>query len=132
MDKAFKVNIGGELRSLKFNNFAQLEIAKILFKDDPMSSNPAEVVNKLYQIADKNIMLLMKVLVYAGIIGNDYEKGFDSDVTQEMVGEWISNANLANLVGVWETFLNWMGEGIPDDLMEVPAGSDESRPEKKR
>jgi hypothetical protein len=130
MNEPFKVNIGGELRSLKFNNFAQLEIAKILFKEDPMSSNPAEVVNKLYEISDKNIMLLMKVLVYAGIIGNDYEKGFDSDVSQEMVGEWISNANLANLVGVWETFLNWMGEGIPDDLMEVPTGDGEGQ--KKR
>lgn len=130
MNEPFKVNIGGELRSLKFNNFAQLEIAKILFKEDPMSSNPAEVVNKLYEIADKNIMLLMKVLVYAGIIGNDYEKGFDSDVSQEMVGEWISKANLANLVGVWETFLNWMGEGIPDDLMEVPTGNGEGQ--KKR
>lgn len=130
MEKEFKVDIGGELRTLEFNNFSSMEIARILFKDDPMSSNPYEVMQKLGVIAENNIMLLLKVLVYAGIVGYDYKNKWETNVTQEEVGEWVAVGNLSQLVGIWKIFLEWAGNDIPKEMFEGGEGREEGTEKK--
>ena len=85
MNGIVKVNLGGKDRVLRFNNFANTEIAKVLYESkmvDTESKEP-EMPNFLNAIMDlnrKNHYLLIKVLVYSGIVGNDYVVGFSCEL----------------------------------------------------
>jgi hypothetical protein len=65
------------------------------------------------KLNEKNHYLLVKTLIYAGIIGNDYVVGFHESVTQEQVGEWIADLNEQDVYTVWTTFWSSMGVDLP-------------------
>ena len=133
MIKDFMVNIGGVEKCLRFNNFATIEIAKLLFDGKIYTANPNEVLDKLEEIGNTNSLLLMKYLVYGGVLGHDYETGFKATVTQEEVGKWIANINENDLIGIWDHFLESFGVGLGEDesLSSMPTGESELKPEKK-
>jgi hypothetical protein len=80
------------------------------------------------KLNEKNHYLLIKTLIYAGIIGNDYVVGFHESVTQEQVGEWIADLESEQIYTVWTTF--WSSMGI--DLPAINAIESDSVAEKKK
>ena len=112
MQGVFELEIGGAKRTLRFNNYAHTELSKTLFEAGHLVSSPDELLAKLEQLASINVMLLMKALIYAGIIGNDYLIGFKPSVTIQEVGEWMADADEGQLIGVWDTFLSAMGTDV--------------------
>jgi hypothetical protein len=95
--------------------------------------NPNDVVLKLQEIGSNNSLLLMKYLIYGGILGYDYEVGFKATVTPLDVGKWMGSMNDSNLIEVWDCFLKSQGFGLQEDdsLSKIPEDDSTLKPEKK-
>ena len=105
MNGIVRVQLGGQERVLRFNNFANIEIAKVLFQSETAKPDLPKFLDALFALNSKNHFLLLKMLVYAGLIGNDYVVGFSESATSEEVGEWVADASPDVLAKVWESFL---------------------------
>ena len=90
MTGIMKLNIGGQERTLRFNNFSAIELAKIIYNGEQANFETDDLLDRIMKLNEKNHYLLVKTLIYAGIIGNDYVVGFTESATVEQVGEWIS------------------------------------------
>jgi hypothetical protein len=123
------LNIGGKNRTLRFNNFSAIELAKIIYKGDNANFETEDLLNRIMKLNEKNHFLLVKTLIYAGIIGNDYVVGFDESVTVEQVGEWIAEIGEEDIYSVWQTFWTSMGVDLPA-VKEIESAED-SLEEKK-
>jgi hypothetical protein len=107
------LNIGGKNRTLRFNNFSAIELAKIIYKGENANFETEDLLNRIMKLNEKNHFLLVKTLIYAGIIGNDYVVGFEESVTVEQVGEWIADIGEEDIYSVWQTFWTSMGVDLP-------------------
>jgi hypothetical protein len=107
------LNIGGKNRTLRFNNFSAIELAKIIYKGENANFETEDLLNRIMKLNEKNHFLLVKTLIYAGIIGNDYVVGFEESVTVEEVGEWIAEIGEQDIYSVWQTFWTSMGVDLP-------------------
>ena len=107
------LNIGGKNRTLRFNNFSAIELAKIIYRGENANFETEDLLNRIMKLNEKNHFLLVKTLIYAGIIGNDYVVGFDESVTVEQVGEWIAEIGEEDIYSVWQTFWTSMGVDLP-------------------
>lgn len=117
------LNIGGKNRTLRFNNFSAIELAKIIYKGENANFETEDLLNRIMKLNEKNHFLLVKTLIYAGIIGNDYVVGFDESVTVEQVGEWIAESSEEDIYSVWQTFWTSMGVDLPA-VKELESASD--------
>ena len=113
MTGIIKLNIGGQERTLRFNNFSAIELAKIIYNGDQPNFETEDLMNRIMKLNEKNHYLLIKTLIYAGIIGNDYVVGFTESATPENVGEWISDLSSDEIYSVWITFWKSMGVDLP-------------------
>lgn len=127
MTGIIKLNIGGQERTLRFNNFSAIELAKIIYNGDQPNFETEDLMNRIMKLNEKNHYLLIKTLIYAGIIGNDYVVGFTESATPEQVGEWISDLSTEEMYSVWITF--WQSMGV--DLPAINALETDSVAEKK-
>jgi hypothetical protein len=125
-----KVTIGGKELNLKFNNFAHIELAKLLFPEKHLIYNPNDVVDKLSEISEANPLLLMKYLIYAGVAGYDMETGFAVTVSHREIGELLGKSHFNETISVWDEFLKAMGlkdsEGLTD-LIEESEGTGQKK-----
>lgn len=113
MTGIIKLNIGGQERTLRFNNFSAIELAKIIYNGDQPNFETEDLMNRIMKLNEKNHYLLIKTLIYSGIIGNDYVVGFTESATAEQVGEWISDLSSEEIYSVWITFWKSMGVDLP-------------------
>jgi hypothetical protein len=113
MTGIMKLNIGGQERILRFNNFSAIELSRIIYNGEQANFETEDLLNRIMKLNEKNHYLLIKTLIYAGIIGNDYVVGFHESVTQEQVGEWIADLNEQDVYTVWTTFWSSMGVDLP-------------------
>ncbi len=123
------LNIGGKNRTLRFNNFSAIELAKIIYKGENANFETEDLLNRIMKLNEKNHFLLVKTLIYAGIIGNDYVVGFDESVTVEQVGEWIAEIGEEDIYSVWQTF--WTSMGIDLPAVKELESAEDSLEEKK-
>jgi hypothetical protein len=113
MTGIMKLNIGGQERTLRFNNFSAIELAKIIYNGDQPNFETEDLMNRIMKLNEKNHYLLIKTLIYSGIIGNDYVVGFTESATPQQVGEWISDLSSEEIYSVWITFWQSMGVDLP-------------------
>jgi hypothetical protein len=113
MTGIMKLKIGGKERTLRFNNFSAIELAKIIYKGEQANFETDDLLDRIMKLNEKNHYLLVKTLIYAGIIGNDYVVGFTESATVEQVGEWISELSGEEIYSVWNTFWSSMGVDLP-------------------
>jgi hypothetical protein len=128
MTGIMKLNIGGQERTLRFNNFSAIELSRIIYNGEQANFETEDLLDRIMKLNEKNHYLLIKTLIYAGIIGNDYVVGFHESVTQEQVGEWIADLESEQIYTVWTTF--WSSMGI--DLPAINAIESDSVAEKKK
>ena len=110
-----RINLGGKERVLRFNNFANIEIAKVLFNSETAKPDLPNFLDALFKLNAKNHYLLLKMLIYSGIIGNDYVVGFQESVTIEEVGEWVADLKPEDSSKVWESFIDASGLTLKQD-----------------
>lgn len=127
MTGIMKLNIGGKERTLRFNNFSAIELAKIIYNGEQANFETEDLLNRIMKLNEENHYLLVKTLIYAGLIGNDYVVGFTKTATAEQVGEWISELSADEIYSVWNTF--WLSMGV--DLPAIQELEKDSVAEKK-
>ena len=113
MTGIIKLNIGGQERTLRFNNFSAIELGKIIYNGEQANFETEDLLNRIMKLNEENHYLLIKTLIYAGLIGNDYVVGFTKTATAEQVGEWISELTGDEIYSVWNTFWKSMGVDLP-------------------
>lgn len=113
MNGIIKLELGGKERILRFNNYSSIELSKILYSDDMSNPDMNDISHRIMEVNAKNHYLLMKTLIYAGILGNDFVVGFKETVTSQEVGEWIGELKAEDLLKVWEAFWSSMGVNLP-------------------
>ena len=113
MTGIMKLNIGGQERTLRFNNFSAIELAKIIYNGEQANFETEDLLSRIMKLNEENHYLLVKTLVYAGIIGNDYVVGFKKSATSEEVGEWVAELSAEDIYSVWNTFWSSMGVDLP-------------------
>lgn len=118
MTGTYQIKIGDKEKTLRFNNYAHSELAKSLFTEGHYITSPTQLVERLLEISKENPALLMKCIVYAGLVGHDYEVGFAKTVTQQEVGVWIADINNTDLEQVWNVFMQAMGADLKEAVEE--------------
>ena len=113
MTGIMKLNIGGQERTLRFNNFSAIELAKIIYNGEQANFETDDLLNRIMKLNEEKHYLLVKTLIYAGLIGNDYVVGFTKTATAEQVGEWIAELSSEDIYSVWNTFWSSMGVDLP-------------------
>ena len=106
MTGIIKLKIGGQERTLRFNNFSAIELAKIIYNGEQANFETEDLLDRIMKLNEENHYLLIKTLIYAGLIGNDYVVGFKKTATSEQVGDWIAELNGEEIYSVWNTFGN--------------------------
>lgn len=114
MTGSYKLMVGGREINLRFNNFAHVELSKAIFESGYLVTSPSELVDKLVEMSKSNIGLLVKAMLYSGILGYDYEVGFKASVTQEEVGKIVGEVGEKDLLKIWDIFLEAMGVDLSD------------------
>jgi len=125
---SFEVELGGKTRRLQFNNYAHAELSKLIFQRGFVAKNPADLVDRLSEMAEENIALLVKAILYAGIIGYDYQQGFTKSITQQEIGVLVGEVDSETLEKMWDVFLDAMGVNLKDLVSrhEIVEGEEES------
>lgn len=106
MNGIIEVEILGQKRVLVFNNYARVEISKILGVD------PASILDSIQNIINENYLLLIKTLVYAGHVGDCYRRQDTTDLTRDQVAQWIGDAAEEDLYHIFDAFMKAEGFGM--------------------
>lgn len=104
-----RVTLGGEERILRFNMFSLTEMHKIIFNTPITEFNVSKLFDELLLMSKENEFLFTKLLVYTGIVGNDYYVGFKKTVTIEDISEMLMSSKDINLEGMWNSFFEASG-----------------------
>lgn len=81
------IKLGGQLRSLRFNNYQKEALGKLYGKD------PLECAKIIADKWETSLMRAGADLIYTGLIGDYEAKLKDLDFTREDVAEWVGDAS---------------------------------------
>lgn len=109
-----RITIKDKERLLRFNQFSNIELYKLLFNDPFASPDMDRLMAKANEMIQDNHLLFYKALIYSGIVGNDYASNlFKPSVTIEEVGEAVAAMTPLELneffLQVWNSFFDAMG-----------------------
>ena len=116
-----EIQLGGKLRSLRFNNWQKEALGKLY------GSDPLEAGQKMIEKWGDSLMSLAADLVYTGLIGDYRIKLRDIDFSREDVMEWVGDAKDSDLAQVINT---WSETEAVRSIIKATNGSDTG--EKKR
>lgn len=105
MNGIIEITLKGEKVRLKFNNYAREELAKYFVPKDKIGLSQAELQEEIVNKWNDNKLLLMKNIVYAGIVGQAYIHDNTTPYTMDEIGEYIADAPYEEIFPIWETFL---------------------------
>lgn len=129
MTKQIEFEILGERRLLVFNNYARVEIVKHLQVDKGDELQPSAFLDRIKDAYGHNYLLLLKILVYAGHVGDCYRRQNHTDLTMEQVGEFVADADTMSLFDVFNIFLDSQGVNLPPDkTSSVGGGKKKTKP----
>jgi hypothetical protein len=103
MNGIIEIQLGGQLRTIRFNNYAKAELGNIYGLD------PLEAGQKLGERMQDNYVRAIADLVYAGLTGAYYAKGHDRDFTRADVAEWVAEAADTDMAKVFTTWIDATG-----------------------
>lgn len=119
MTQPIPIKLGDKERLIRFNQYANIELYKLLFNDAFANPDMDELMKKSNEMIKKNHMLFYKALIYSGIVGNDYASDlWEPSVTLEEVGLWVGNLSPYDLqeffLRVWNHFFDSMGVNLEE------------------
>lgn len=134
MTNPIKIELGGKERIIRFNQYANIELYKLLFDNGFESPDMSLLLDKCNDMIKQNYMLFYKALIYSGIVGNDYASNlFKPSSSIEEVGEWVGQMSQEELteffMKVWNTFFEEMGVNL-EKIKELEA--EDATAEKKK
>lgn len=106
MTGIYYITLNGNKERLHFNQYANAELANFLIPEERQSNIPEiEVMRAIVEKAKQNLPALIKMIVYAGIVGDSLVTRFEPRLTQEEIGKYVANAKDEELRAIWKDFL---------------------------
>ena len=106
MNGILTITLNGKPERVRFNQYANAELAKHLIPQNLQSDIPhVEVMRAVVEKAQDNLPALIKLVVYAGILGDSLVYGSEPRLTMEQVGEYIGEASDEEILRIWGAFL---------------------------
>lgn len=120
MNGILEITLNGKKERLHFNNYAKDELRRFFIPKDKAYITQGELMKAIIDKWQENEHALLKMLVYAGILGDSLAgKYFNSRLSPEYIGEYIGTAPADDLIKVWKEFLDAQGfELTPEEKGE--------------
>lgn len=109
MNGIHHITIEGNKYGIRFNNFANTELFNFFKREDEYSITHKQLTERIIEKHKENESILLKIIVYAGIVGNSLLKHDAPELTKEQVAEYIAEANPDELIKIWKVFLDSQG-----------------------
>lgn len=122
MNGRIQLKIGDETIQLWFNNFSKVELGKSLLttvNGYPAKPNEIEFLQAIQKKATENHLVLLRDVVFAGVIGHAYGTDNLIQYTKPQIAEIIATANQDDLYEVWTTFMDAMGMNLDGIITEA-------------
>lgn len=117
------VQLGGKPVQLWFNNFSKVEMAKWITPKlpvdtkeetkEPKKGDEVLLIEAIDSLARENHLLLLKNIIYCGIVGQAYGTDKAIPMTREQIAEQVATADFEQLYDVWYDFMDAMGFNLP-------------------
>lgn len=115
MNGIHHITLNGKEYRIRFNNYARAELRKFFMKEGEVSLTETQLTERIVEKWQENEVLLLKIIVYAGIVGDSLVTGFESKLSQNEVGEYIGEADNDELFKIWRIFLDAQGLNVEKD-----------------
>lgn len=119
MNGIHEIELNGKKERVRFNQYAKAELCKTFMPTGRVFLSQAELLEVIFQREKENSALLLKELVYAGIVGDSLVTGNASRLTIEEVGEYIGEASDNDLFNIWRCFLDAQGFNLSKEEAEA-------------
>lgn len=127
------IEFNGNKERLHFNRYAFDELKKFFFQDKmPAVITEADLMKVIIERWRENESLLLKQLVYAGILGDSLIKDDVPRISKQEVGEVIATASDEELLEVWKVFLDSSGINLTPDPDVETQEEEQTEDEKKK
>ena len=128
MNGILEITLNGQRERLRFNNYARNELRRFFVPEDKPYLSEGELMKAIIDKWKENEHLLLKMLVYAGIVGDSLVSGYKSRLTEEEIGEYIGGANPEELLVIWKAFIDAQGFNLtPTEQGEEEEETDEKK-----
>lgn len=117
MNGRIEIMLGGQLRTLRFNNYAKEQLGKIF------GSDPLEAVQTLLDKLKESPVKAMVDLTYAGLIGAYEAREIPIDFVRADVAEWVGDADDTDMASVFNAWLD--SSRLRSILPEQPDNNDD-------
>ena len=115
MNGIIEITIQGKKERLKFNNYATTELESYLIPKDKIALGEDELSLVIAEKWEANKMLLMKNLVYSGLVGQYYLFQDTCPYTKEEVAEYVGNAPYDELMPIFQAFFKANSDPNPEE-----------------
>ena len=122
MNGRIQLKIGDKTIQLWFNNFSKIELGKSLLttvNGYPAKPNEIEFLQAIQKKATENHLVLLRDVVFAGVIGHAYGTDNLIQYTKLQIAEIIATAKEDDLYEVWTTFMDAMGMNLDGIITEA-------------
>jgi hypothetical protein len=118
MNGIHEIELNGNKERIRFNQYARAELRKFFMPAGKAYLTETELTQAIIDKWKENDVLLIKIIVYAGIVGDSLVTGFTPRLTQEEVGEFIGSAKDEELLTIWRVFLEAQGFNLSQEQDE--------------
>lgn len=104
-----------------FNNFAKIELAKLLLpKEGVFFPKPEEIelLDAIFERANENHLLLVRDIIWSGILGHCFVFPKDEHVSYEELSELIATSPTNDVEGAWVVFMEAMGMNLEKEKFQ--------------
>lgn len=112
MNGIHHITLENKQYGIRFNNYARAELRKFFMKEGEFQLTETQLTERIIEKWKENDVLLLKIIVYAGIVGDSLVKHDTPLLTREEVGAYIGEADEKELYDIWKTFLDAQGIGL--------------------
>lgn len=130
MHGRLRIKLNGLDVALWFNNFSRLEIAKnMLPPKDGFKAKPQEIelIEAIEKMANENHLLLMREIIWSGVIGHAYGTDTTNEFTRLKISELIAESDQGALTEIWLVFLESIGMNL-----DKKEGEEEKKEDSKK
>lgn len=115
MNGKTQIKLGGKQMSLWFNNFAKVELGKMLLPSKngfPAKPEELQLLDAISKMSKENHLILLSKIIYAGLIGDIYAKDKDPGFERSDITMMVAEADQDELYNCWVVFLDAMGMNL--------------------
>ena len=127
-----EIEINGKQEQLRYNNYSDDVLKKFFMKEGELFLSPKEFMERIVERFKESETLLIKNLVYAGVVGASFIQSDTPKYSKAEIGEYIANAKPEEKNAVWQAFLEHSGINLSKEEEETEESQEEADPEDEK